>query len=111
MESYFPQLSGTQRRRARERVLDDLRVLAGDAEMLLNATLGEVGDKAGAARERLKAGLARTKAALGELQLKGLATARAASTNVDDAIRDHPFETAGIALGIGFLLGLVLSKK
>ena len=54
MESYFPDVDGsTQSQIARERVLEDLRNLAADAELLLSATVGEVSEKAAEARERV----------------------------------------------------------
>ncbi len=112
MESYFPEVNGgTQSQVARERVLEDLRVLADDAEMLLSATVGEVGEKVGEARERLKAGLVRAKATLADMQQKGLASAQAAARKADNAVRTHPYESVGIALGVGVLLGFVLGRK
>ena len=112
MESYFPDVSGgTQSRVARERVLEDLRVLTDDAEMLLSATVGEVGEKISEARERLKAGLVRAKATLADLQQKGLASAQAAAKKTDTAIRTHPYESVGIALGVGLLVGFVLGRR
>jgi ElaB/YqjD/DUF883 family membrane-anchored ribosome-binding protein len=111
MENYFPNVTGTQSQLARERILEDLRILIADAEMLLNATVGEVSEKASEARERLKAALARARITLTELQQKGLASVQAAANKADVTIRDHPYESVGIALGVGFLIGLVLGRR
>jgi ElaB/YqjD/DUF883 family membrane-anchored ribosome-binding protein len=111
MESYFPHVTSGQTQLARERVLDDLRVLVADAEMLLSATLGDVSEKAAEAREQLKAGLIRARAAIAELQEKGMASARAAARRADTSIRDHPYESLGIAMGVGVVIGLLLGRK
>jgi len=112
MESYFPDVDGgTQSQIARERVLEDLRNLAADAELLLSATMGEVGEKAAVAREQLKAGLARAKVTLAELQQKGIASAQAAAKKADSTIRSHPYESVGIAVGVGLLIGYILGRK
>ena len=79
MESFFPNVSTAQSQLARDRVLDDLRNLVVDSETLLTATVGELSEQAGVARDRLKVGLARAKATLSELQEKGLASAKVAA--------------------------------
>lgn len=111
MESYFPNVTSNQSQLARERVLEDLYVLAADAETLLTATLGDVSENAGLAREHLQITLARAKATIAELQQKGLASAKAAGKRADAVVRTHPYESLGVALGVGVLVGLILGRK
>ena len=46
MESHFPNMDHTHSRLARERVMADLKALAGDAEALIRATADDASDKA-----------------------------------------------------------------
>jgi ElaB/YqjD/DUF883 family membrane-anchored ribosome-binding protein len=88
----------------RERVREDLRVLVRDAEDLLKATAGDVSEKAKEARARLTEALARAKTSCAE---KSVAAAKA----TDKMIREHPYESIGVAFGVGLLVGLLLSRK
>lgn len=111
MESHFPNLNGAHGYVARERVLTDLKTLACDVEDLLKVTASEVGEQAKAARERVTAALAMTKASCQELHAQGVESAKAAARKTDEAIRAHPYESLGIALGVGFVLGALLRRK
>lgn len=90
-----------------DRLVSDLKTVAHDAEDLLKASAGEVTEKAREARARLAVALERAKDACGCLQEKAVAGARA----TDKVIRDHPYQSLGIALGIGVLVGLLVSRK
>jgi ElaB/YqjD/DUF883 family membrane-anchored ribosome-binding protein len=96
---------------ARERVLQDLKTLARDSEVLLKATAGDLGEKAGEARRRLARALERAKATGAELQELTIASAEAAAKSTDSVIRHHPYESIGLAFGIGVLLGVLVSRK
>ena len=111
METYFPNLDEGSSRAARERVLDDLRTLASDAESLLKATAGDASDKAKEARARLAAALEKARSTYDDLQAQGIASAKAALRKADDTVRTHPYESIGIAFGFGLLLGAVLRRK
>lgn len=111
METHFPNMDDAQNQLARERVLNDLKTLASDAEDLLRATAGDASDKANEARTRVTAALERAKATYADLQEQGIASAKAAARKADDAIRSHPYESIGIAFGFGLLLGALLRRK
>ena len=111
METHFENLAQGQGAMARERVLQDLKALARDSEVLLKSTAGDLGEKAGAARRRLAGALERAKAAGAELQELTIASAKAAAHKADVVIRDHPYESIGIAFGIGVLVGVWVSRR
>ncbi|QYM79600.1 DUF883 family protein [Horticoccus luteus] len=96
---------------ARDRVLADLRALAGDAEALLKATTGDAGDKAKEIRGRLAAAIERAKGTYTDLQAQGIESAKEAARKADRTIRNHPYESIAIALGVGVLLGVLLRRK
>lgn len=111
MESHFPNMDHTHSRLARERVMADLKALAGDAEALIRATADDASDKAKEARSRLTAALEKAKANYDELQAQGIESAKEAAKQADETIRAHPYESIGIAFGVGLLLGALLRRK
>jgi len=111
METHFANLEQAQGLIARERVLNDLRTLARDAGDLLKATAGDVGEKGKELRARLAGALERAKATCTELQEQTLASAKEAARKTDIVIRDHPYESIGIAFGIGLLIGVLVARK
>jgi ElaB/YqjD/DUF883 family membrane-anchored ribosome-binding protein len=96
---------------ARERIMEDLRALAHDAEDLLKATAGDVSEKTKEARERLGAALHRAKIAYQDVQGQTIAAAKAAAKTTDKVIRDHPYESIGVAFGVGLLIGVLVTRK
>jgi ElaB/YqjD/DUF883 family membrane-anchored ribosome-binding protein len=111
METHFENMAQAQGVIARERVLEDLKTLARDSEALLKATAGDVSEKAKGARARLAAALERAKVTCTELQAQTIASAKAAAKKADVVIRDHPYQSIGIAFGIGVLLGVLVARK
>lgn len=91
--------------------MEDLKALASDAEALLRATADDASDKAKEARARMTAALEKAKATCEDLQAQSVETAKAAVKNTDDTIRAHPYESIGIAFGVGLLLGALLRRK
>jgi ElaB/YqjD/DUF883 family membrane-anchored ribosome-binding protein len=111
METHFENLEQAHSRMARERVLADLRALAHDSEELLKATAGDVSDKAKEARTKLTAALARTRSTIEEMQSQAVAGAKEAARKADAVIRQHPYESLGVAFGIGLLIGVLVGRK
>jgi ElaB/YqjD/DUF883 family membrane-anchored ribosome-binding protein len=92
---------------ANERLTSDLKTVVQDAEELMNATAGQAGEKVSAARNRLAAALESAKASYQRVQEKTAAAAKAA----DKTIRTHPYESIGIAFGLGLLVGVLVARK
>lgn len=91
----------------KDRLVQDLKNVARDAEELMKATAHEVGDKAKEARQRLNAALASARANCAHWEEKAVAGAKVA----DRTIREHPYESIGVAFGVGVLLGVLLGKR
>src|SRR4051812_38000966 len=90
-----------------EKLLQDLRAVVHDGEELLKAGATELSERGTAARERLAAALEAAKETRRRLQERALARARA----TDQLIREHPYQSIGIAFGVGVLLGLIINRK
>lgn len=111
METNYEAIEKSHSAVARERVLTDLQALTRDAEELLKATAGDVSEKANVARARVSAALDRAKTTCAHLQDQTVATAKAAAKQADTVIREHPYESIGVAFGVGLLLGVVVARK
>lgn len=81
--------------------------LAEDARELLAATAGMAESKVVEARKRLQVALERGKEAWGDIQDRAVAQAKVA----DEAIRDHPYHSIGVAFGVGALLGILVARR
>ena len=90
-----------------EKLVSDLKTVARDTEELLKATAGEVGDKAREARARLTTALDSAKATVRKLEDRAVEGAKA----TDKVIREHPYQSIGVAFGIGLLIGVLVTRK
>ncbi len=111
METHFENLTQAHGAMARERVLQDLKTLARDSEALLKATAGDLSEKARGARARLAEALQCAKATGAELQAQMIVSAKAAAQKADTAIREHPYQSIGVAFGVGILVGVLIARK
>jgi ElaB/YqjD/DUF883 family membrane-anchored ribosome-binding protein len=91
----------------RERIVTDLKTLVTDAEELLKATAGDLSEKAKAARSKLNVALDKARASTRKLEEKAAAGAKA----TDKLIREHPYQSLGVAFGVGVLLGVLLNRR
>ena len=90
-----------------ERLTGDLKRVVRDSEELLEATADAVGDKAREVRKRLSATVEGAKRTCRQLEEKAIDSAKAA----DKVVRKHPYESIGVALGIGLLIGVLVGRK
>lgn len=90
-----------------EQIVNDLRTLARDAEDLVKATAGEVSDKVREARARLASGLESAKVTCSHWEGKAFEGAKA----TDKVIRDHPYESIGMAFVVGLLFGVLVTRR
>jgi len=92
---------------ATNRLVTDLKRVVQSSEELLHATKDDVGDKAHAVRERLTDALDDAKRTCHHLEGKALDSAKAA----DKTIREHPYQSIGVAFGVGLLIGVLVTRK
>lgn len=107
METVFEDMEQARGEVPREKVREDLRALVRDAEELLKATAGDMTDRAKEARSRLADALEKAKATCQRLEERTIATAKA----TDRVIRAHPYESIGVAFGVGLLIGVLVARK
>ncbi|MEP7245349.1 MAG: DUF883 family protein [Gammaproteobacteria bacterium] len=94
-----------------ERLMGDLRAVLEDAESLLTATAGQAGERIQAARDRAKETVAAARERLGETQEEITRRAREAAKDADKYVHDNPWQAVGIAAGVAFVIGLLVSRR
>ena len=92
---------------ANERLASDLKAVMRDAEELMKATAGQAGEKVSEVRSRLASALESAKATCQRLEEKTIAAAKA----TDRTIREHPYESLGVAFGVGLLVGVLVARR
>jgi ElaB/YqjD/DUF883 family membrane-anchored ribosome-binding protein len=100
METYFNKLSEDT---TTEKLVEDLHLLVNDAEQLVKAAGSTLGEKS---RTELNSALERVKASCRKVETKVAIGARRA----DHVIRDHPYQSIGVALGLGLLIGILVNR-
>jgi ElaB/YqjD/DUF883 family membrane-anchored ribosome-binding protein len=93
--------------KANERLVNDLKLLVRDSEELLKATAGEAGEKLKEVRARVTKAVESAKETCEDLQETAIKGAKAA----DETIRSHPYESIGIAFGVGLLVGVLVGRR
>ena len=99
--------SENEREGATEKLLHDLKEVVKDGEELLHAGASELSEKGKAARARLAAALEAARETGRKLQEQTIAGARV----TDRVIREHPYQSIGLAFGIGLLIGVLINRK
>jgi ElaB/YqjD/DUF883 family membrane-anchored ribosome-binding protein len=96
---------------SREKLASDLRVVIADAEELLRATAGQMGEKAVVARERIQESLRVAKDKLARAEEAVMDKTKAAARATDDYVHDHPWGAVGIAAAVGLVVGMLISRR
>jgi ElaB/YqjD/DUF883 family membrane-anchored ribosome-binding protein len=96
---------------SREKLTTDLRIVIADAEELLRATAGQMGEKAVVARERIQESLRAAKDKLAQAEEVVIDKTKAAARATDDYVHDHPWGAVGIAAAVGLVIGMLISRR
>jgi len=91
---------------SKDRLILDLKNVVSDSEQLLKEVTGQLTDKGKQARARLSASLESAKATYADLQEK----AAAGFETTDKLVRENPYRSAGVAFGLGVLIGVLVTR-
>ena len=89
---------------ATQKLTGDLKTVAHDAQHLVRVTAGQAGEKVSQMGTRL---MDTTKEKAEQLRKKAVAAAK----TTDQCVREHPYQTIGVALGLGVLIGVLAARK
>ncbi len=95
----------------KDKLMQDLKVVAQDVEELLKATANQTGEKIAAARARAEESLRGAQKHLFEASDEAAVHARAAADATDHYVRDNPWQAIAIAAGVAFVIGLLVGRR
>lgn len=96
---------------AKEKLVKDFKAVVADTEELLKATASQTGDKVAAARARAEESLAEARKRLADLGEDLTDKAKAAARKTDNLVHEHPWQAVGVGAAVGFLLGMLISRR
>jgi len=96
---------------AKQQLTDDLKTVGRDAKDLMNAAAGKAGEKVSQMRSQMQSRLDSALQSTRETAERAQAKAASAAKATDQCIRDHPYETVGVFLGLGILVGFLIARR
>ena len=97
--------------RTRDQLVDDFATVLNETEDLLKKASHETGDRAKDLRAQVDAKLLAAKLRLQEIQGEAMDRAKDAARATDDYVRDNPWQAIGAAAAVGFLVGMLVSRR
>ena len=96
---------------AQEILMADFQALVLDAERLLEHTASLAGDQAEELRAQIKDSLFKARETLEETKESLKDRGEAAVIATEDYVQSNPWQSVGIAAGVGFLIGLLATRR
>lgn len=101
----------TDLQRSRDKLMADFNEVVVDAEQLLKSLASEGGERAQELRAKAEESLGIAKERLQEIEKTLGVKARAAADATESYMQEHPWQSIGIAAGLGVLVGLLLNRR
>ncbi|WP_442113308.1 DUF883 family protein [Pseudomonas sp. NUPR-001] len=96
---------------AQDVLMADFQALVRDTEKLLEHTATLAGDQADELRSQIHDSLLRARETLQLTQESVRERGEAALSATEDYVQSNPWQSIGIAAGVGFLIGLLANRR
>lgn len=93
------------------KLVEDLKIVMRDAEALIKATSTQTGEKIQEVRARAEESMRQARTRLNALEDEALQRARQMADATETYVRENPWQSVGIAAGVGLLVGVLLSRR
>lgn len=94
-----------------EALRTDLANVMRDAEALMKASAGHGGEKVDEARTRILESLESAKRRLLEIERSAVRQGEEAVEATEKYVKSNPWQSVGIAAGVGLILGVLLARR
>ena len=91
-----------------QKLVSDIKVLMGDSQELLKASVGLTNERIAALRPRIEESMRQLNTRLNEYQVVQRARATAQTTN--EYVQDNPWKAVGISVLVGAVIGMLISR-
>lgn len=98
-------------RQAQDALAAEIQTLVHDTESLLRQTSEVAGHQVQELRAKISDNLGRARDLLKETEQSLEQQGRVAVEKTEEYVQQHPWQTIGIAAGVGFLLGLLAGRR
>ena len=95
----------------KDKLVADVKEVIADAECLLKETAHDASAKAQELRGRMSRKLEMAKQKFWEIEEAVKEKAAYGIRQTDQLVREHPYESIGMAFGIGLLAGVLINRK
>ena len=95
----------------KDKLIADVKLVIADTEELLRATAGQAGDKIADIRARTQDRLSAAKIKLAEAEAAVVDKAKQVGRAADDYVHDNSWRLVGVAVGFGFIVGLLIGRR
>lgn len=97
--------------RERAELADAFRTFIHHGEALLGAKAEGAATTVADARSMLEGQLREAKTRLAELEKRVAEQTRAAARSTDEYVHENPWQSVGVAAGVGLVLGLLIGRR
>ena len=94
-----------------DKLVADLQTLVADAEAILLTTADDAGEKAAAAKARVRETLHQARAQIERIEQKVLLETKAVVHETDRFVHERPWQAMGIAAAVGLVIGVLIGRK
>jgi ElaB/YqjD/DUF883 family membrane-anchored ribosome-binding protein len=94
-----------------DKLVEDLKLVIRDAEDLIRATSAQTGERIQEIRARAEESLRQARSRLAAIEDEAYQRARDVANATEGYVRENPWQSVGIAAGVGLLLGLLLGRR
>ncbi len=94
-----------------DKLVNDLKSVASDAEALMAATANDASERVREARQRASASLKKARERVEVLEQGLKDRAALAAREIDGYVHEKPWHAIAAAVGIGALLGLLIGRR
>ncbi len=92
-------------------LMDDFNMVVADVEALLKATANQGGDKLVEVRTKVEESLKAARATMVEAETALLIKTKAAAQATDVYVHENPWQSVGVAAGVGFIVGWLSARR
>lgn len=96
---------------AQDILVADFQTLVADTEKLLAHTATLAGDQADELRSQITDSLSKARDTLRQAEASLVEQGKQALTVTEDYVQQNPWQSVGIAAGVGFLIGLLATRR